>query len=159
NSAIPVLQMKIIAEGKLVEEKIKQFIEDWNTSKPLAGTNKFTDALETLTIFEGRVARLKEESGRIVKAKEALNLEISKDDQLKPIEEEMLDLKGVWSELANVWQDVESLKETPWTAVVPRKVRRSLEDMLTKLKGLPNRMRQYSAFEHMQNQVKGYLKG
>lgn len=38
------------------------------------------------------------------KAKEALNLELSQDDRLAPLLEELRDLKGVWTELGRVWQ-------------------------------------------------------
>lgn len=37
-------------------------------------------------------------------------------------------------------------------------MRQVLEDVLNRMKELPNRMRQYSAFEHVQKAVKGYLK-
>lgn len=36
--------------------------------------------------------------------------------------EEMTDLKGVWSELARVWEQIDELKEKPWLSVAPRKV-------------------------------------
>lgn len=29
---------------------------------------------------------------------------------------------GVWTELSNSWAEIDALKETPWSAVVPRKV-------------------------------------
>lgn len=49
-----------------------------------------------LRIFEGRIARLKEEQERVRKAKAALDLEHGDDDRLQPIEEEMADLKGTF---------------------------------------------------------------
>ncbi len=61
--------------------------------------------------------------------------------------------------MANIWVSLDNLKETQWPTVVPRKVRQALDDILTNLKGLPNRVRQYSAFEHLQTTVKEYLKG
>lgn len=36
--------------------------------------------------------------------------------------EELADLKGVWSELARVWEQIDELKEKPWLSVAPRKV-------------------------------------
>lgn len=43
--------------------------------------------------------------------------------------------------------------------IVPRKIRTSLDGVMEHLKGLPNRLRQYAAFEHVQTTVKNYLKG
>lgn len=34
---IPSLQMKISAEGKLVDDKIRQFAEEWGVAKPISG--------------------------------------------------------------------------------------------------------------------------
>jgi len=36
--------------------------------------------------------------------------------------EELQDLKGVWSELSKVWEQIDDLKERPWLSVQPRKV-------------------------------------
>jgi len=32
------------------------------------------------------------------------------------------DLKGVWSELSKVWEQIDQMKEQPWVSVQPRKV-------------------------------------
>ena len=37
-------------------------------------------------------------------------------------QEELVDLKGVWQELAKVWEQIDELKEKPWLSVAPRKV-------------------------------------
>ncbi|KAF2072162.1 hypothetical protein CYY_006521 [Polysphondylium violaceum] len=161
--AIPQLQAKILAESKSINERIKEFIDEWSNKKPLQGTIRHSDALESLKIFESRLIRLREESDRIKKAKAALeldqNLSSTDDDRLAPIEEEMQDLKAVWVELSNAWYEIDNLKETAWSAIIPRKIRKTLEDTLTKLKNLPNRIRQYSAYDHAQNLIKAYLKG
>ena len=76
-----------------------------------------------MKVFETRITRLKDEHERIRKAQAALDLNTrGEDERFAPIEEEMQDLKGVWVELANTWGEIDQLKETPWSAVVPRKV-------------------------------------
>eukprot|EP01114_Cavostelium_apophysatum_P023031 TRINITY_DN854_c0_g1_i2.p1 TRINITY_DN854_c0_g1~~TRINITY_DN854_c0_g1_i2.p1 ORF type:complete len:4577 (-),score=1545.65 TRINITY_DN854_c0_g1_i2:38-13768(-) len=158
-SQIPVLQRKIVEEEKIVDQKIKDLTAEWNTQKPLGGTMKYTAALDTLKIFEGRVGRLKGEYERVTKAKEALDLDRgARENDLKPIEEEIQDLTSVWNELAVTWKAIDQLGETPWTAIVPRKIRQTLDDLLNNLKNLPNRMRQYAAFTNLQNAIKVYLK-
>ncbi len=37
--------------------------------------------------------------------------------------EELQDLKGVWAELAKIWEQIDDMKEKPWLSVQPRKVR------------------------------------
>lgn len=158
-SQIPVLQKKIMEEERIVDGKIKELSGEWSTQKPLGGTMKYQTATDTLKIFQGRVERLKIEYERVHKAKEALDLpQSAMENQLQPIEEEIHDLQSVWSELAVTYKAIDALKETPWTAIVPRKIRHTLEDLLNNFKNLPNRMRQYAAFTHLQNLIKTYLK-
>lgn len=84
-------------------------------------------------------------------AKEALELDRGvRTDELKPIEEEIQDLTVVWNELSSQWKALDQLGETPWSAIVPRKIRQTLDDLLANLKNLPNRVRQYSAFNQLQ---------
>jgi dynein heavy chain 1 len=170
-SQIPALQMKIIEEEKLIDQKIRDLAGDWNNNKPVQGKRIFkefsllvgnirhTTALDSLKIFEQRIQKLKTDSDRVRRAKEALNLDQTVNDgQLRPIEEEIQDLSQVWAELSASWKELDSLKETLWSAIVPRKIRHSLEEMLNNFKNIPNRMRQYAAFIHLQHSIKAFLK-
>ena len=47
---------------------------------------------------------------------------VASDERVQVGLEELQDLKGVWSELAKVWEKVDELKEKPWLSVQPRKV-------------------------------------
>ena len=70
----------------------------------------------------------------------------------------MTDFKGVWSELAKIWEEVDGLKEQSWLSINPRKLRGALDAIATNLKNLPARMKQYAAFDYVQKIVKSYLK-
>jgi dynein heavy chain 1 len=150
--------MKIIAEDKVIEEKIRALVSEWESNKPVQGDIKPDIATNTLNIFEGRVTRSKDEYDALCRAKEALDLELTSDNRLEPVLEELRDLKSVWSALANVWQSIYEIKDTLWTSVVPRKVREQLNNLMNSTKEMPNRMRQYAAFEYMQETIRGYIK-
>ena len=47
---------------------------------------------------------------------------VASDERVQVGLEELQDLKGVWSELAKIWEKVDELKEKPWLSVQPRKV-------------------------------------
>jgi dynein heavy chain 1, cytosolic len=123
---------------------------EWDQRKPIQGDLKPDAALAALATFEGRFARLQQEHAQVARAKEALNLELSGADRVAPLLEELQDLKGVWAELTRVWQGIQELADTMWSAVAPRKVRGRLDTLLTELKDLPARLRQYAAYEHVQ---------
>ncbi|KAK3805063.1 MAG: dynein heavy chain [Linnemannia elongata] len=152
------LQMKIVTEDKAVEQKISEILLDWEKNKPVQGNIKPDIATNTLNIFEGRVTRVKEEFDMVCRAKEALDLDLSTDDRLEPVLEELRDLKSVWSSLAKIWQSIFEIKDTLWSTVVPRKIRTQLDTLMNSTKDMPNRMRQYAAFEYVQESLRLYLK-
>ncbi|KAF9287595.1 hypothetical protein BGZ68_001583 [Mortierella alpina] len=152
------LQMKIVTEDKLVEQKISEILQDWEKNKPVQGNIKPDTATNVLNIFEGRVTRVKEEFDMVCRAKEALDLDLSMDDRLEPVLEELRDLKSVWGSLAKIWQSIFEIKETLWSTVVPRKIRTQLDALVNSTKDMPNRMRQYAAFEYVQESLRLYLK-
>lgn len=150
--------MKIVAEDKVVEQKIRDICAEWEKSKPVQGDIKPDIATNTLSIFEGRVTRLKEEYDMVCRAKEALDLEQTSEDRLDPVLEELRDLKSVWTALAKVWQSVYEIRDTPWSSVVPRKVRQSIDELVNSTKEMPNRMRQYAAYEYVQDTLRQLLR-
>ncbi len=133
------------------------------TSPPLQGDLRPDDAASTLTIFEGKFTRLKEDRDNLIKAKEALELAdpglvSGGDDRVIVALEELQDLKGVWVELEKIWTKIEELKERPWLSVAPRKVRQTLDALLQQLKTFPSRLKQYASFEYVQSKLKSYTK-
>ncbi|XP_064603299.1 cytoplasmic dynein 1 heavy chain 1-like isoform X2 [Liolophura sinensis] len=157
------LQMKIVSEDKVVESKTSDVLSDWEKDKPVAGELKPDEAIKNLAIFEGKFGRLKEERDNVAKAKEAL--ELAEPGQVSPSEERVLvaleelqDLKGVWSELAKIWEQIEEMKEKPWLSVAPRKLRQSLDNLLSQMKELPARLRAYSSYEHVKKTLMAYAK-
>ncbi|CAI2172645.1 16667_t:CDS:10, partial [Funneliformis geosporum] len=152
------LQMKIVTEDKVVEDKIKKIVADWDETKPIQGNIKPDIATNTLTIFEGRVTRLKEEYDMVCRAKEALDMALTSEDRLDPVLEELRDLKSVWNSLSKVWQSINELKDQAWSSAVPRKIRQQLSNILDSTKEMPSRMRTYAAFEYVQIEIKKYIK-
>lgn len=47
---------------------------------------------------------------------------MASDERVQVGLEELQDLKGVWSELAKIWEKVDELKDKPWLSIQPRKV-------------------------------------
>ncbi|CEG69843.1 Putative Dynein heavy chain [Rhizopus microsporus] len=152
------LQMKIVAEDKVIEQKIRDICAEWEKTKPVQGEIKPDIATNTLSIFEGRVTRLKEEYDMVCRAKEALDLEQTSEARLDPVLEELRDLKSVWTALARVWQSLNEIRDIPWSSVVPRKVRQSIDELVNSTKEMPNRMRQYAAYEYMQDTLRQLLR-
>ncbi|KAI8852562.1 dynein heavy chain and region D6 of dynein motor-domain-containing protein [Chytridium lagenaria] len=118
------LQMKIIAEEKIVKQKIEDILGEWNKDKPVRGDIKPADATNFLSTFEAR---------------EALDLDLITDNRLEPLIEELRDLKGVWNSLSQVWGSLYEIKDTLWTSVMPRKTKQQLDVLLSSTKDMPTR--------------------
>ena len=72
--------------------------------------------------------------------------------------EELQDLKGVWSELCKIWEQIDEMKEKPWLSVQPRKLRQQIDNLLAQMKELPSRLRQYASFEYVRKTLQSYGK-
>ncbi|KAJ5078912.1 intein-containing dynein heavy chain precursor [Anaeramoeba ignava] len=158
NQEIPLLQHKIAEEDELLSTKLTSFNQDWEKDKPLDGKTKPSHAITKIAQFESRLNEIEEINNRIIKAKEALDMDVQDKNLFPPIREELVSLKQVWNELMSIWDKLEEIKKTPWSAIVPKKLRGSLDDLITQLRALPSKVRQYNAYEHFHSMIKGFLK-
>jgi dynein heavy chain 1 len=157
------LQVKIIAEDKAVEGRTQDYLAEWEKNKPVEGALRPDEALQKLAIFESKYSRLKEERDNVGKAKEALELQeagpsSASEDRMVVGWEELQDLKGVWSELSRIWEQIDEMKDKPWLSVQPRKLRQQMDLLLTQLKDLPARLRQYASYEYVKKLIQSYQK-
>ncbi|QRW00298.1 cytoplasmic dynein 1 heavy chain 1 [Ceratobasidium sp. AG-Ba] len=152
------LQLKTIAEDKVVENKITDLLTEWESTRPVQGKISADVALSTISTFEIKLTRVQEEYDLVCRAKEALGLELIRHQRLDPVIEEMRDLKGVWTALSGVWSQIAELREMVWATVQPRKLRQHIDGLIASTKDLPSRMRQYAAFEYVQDVLKARLK-
>ena len=152
------LQLKIVAEDKIVENKINDVMQEWEQTRPVQGNIRADTALNTINVFEGKLNRVQEDYDLVCRAKEALDLELIRHTRLEPVFEELRDLKAVWTALSGIWSQIGELKEMTWATVQPRKLRQQLDGLLSSTKEMPTRMRQYSAFEYVQDILRGLLK-
>lgn len=155
---VDALRSKIMAEDKVVVDKILEIGNQWNDEKPVDGKIPPNKASQTLQYFEERITRLQDESEMVARAKEALDLPASQDSSLTNILEEVRDFKSVWANLETIWKSLNELRESLWTSVVPRKIRSSVDGLIKMTREMPSRMRQYAAFEHMQTVLRQLLK-
>ncbi|KAJ3411544.1 hypothetical protein HDV05_002063 [Chytridiales sp. JEL 0842] len=152
------IQLKIRAEDKVIERKIAEIIQQWSTEKPIQGNLKPDAALSSLSIYEQRMVKAKDEYELLRKAKEALDLENGSDYQLEVYLDELRDLKSVWKAVSQVWDSISVVRETLWSSTTPRKIRQQLDQLLSGMREMSTKIRQYPAFEYTQETVKAFMK-
>ena len=152
------LRAKISAEDKVIDSKIEEGIRQWNEEKPISGTIPPDEASQILSSFQSRLESLQSEYEMVCKAKEALDLPTSSQSSLPAILEEVQDFMSVWAALSTIWKSLNDVRDTLWSSVQPRKLRQSLDGLIKMTKEMPSRMRQYAAFEHIQNVLRQLLR-
>ena len=152
------LRAKILAEDKVVKQRISEVVTQWSEKKPVSGNIPPEEASSILRSFQTRLTALRGESEMVFKAKEALDLPGNLDNELPAILEEVHDFTSVWAALSTIWKSLNDLRDTLWTSLQPRKLRQSLDGLIKMTKEMPSRMRQYAAFEHVQSVLRQLLK-
>ncbi|EDQ85850.1 uncharacterized protein MONBRDRAFT_11532 [Monosiga brevicollis MX1] len=153
------VQLKVVNEARQLVSRVNTLLQDWDVNKPVGGGVRPDAAVNALSIYESRFVKVKEEQDNLERAHFALDMDFRKDQRVDEKVEELNDLKASWSELSRIWTHINDLKQIPWSAVVPRKIRTALEDLINQLKNLPARVRSYASYETTMASVKGYLKG
>lgn len=152
------LRANIDVQDRLITERITDVVAQWSEEKPVSGTVPPTEAADLLRMFQERMEKLQHEAQTVAKAKEALAMPLNKDSALPSALEEVADFKSVWSALSTIWDSINELRDTLWTTLQPRKLRQSLDGLVKMTKEMPSRMRQYAAFEHVQNVLRQLIK-
>lgn len=152
---LPVIRTQIEGEDKALTKRVQDVAEDWERDKPLRGDMAPARALEVLAGFESRLTALQRRWADLNAAREALILGVGSRDTVSPLLEELTALQRAWRALGATWDELEALRDTPWVAVVPRKVKASLDGMLAALRALPGEVHQYEMFEALRSRIQG----
>ena len=152
------LRLKVAAEHKVVSEKISALQTEWETHKPIQGGIKPEAAINSIQTFETQVTKLNDNHELLRKAQDALNIAVSEDKRLQPVIAEIKDLRAVWIALSSVATQVNEVRDTLWNLVQPRKVRQTLDGIVSNMREMPSRMRQYAAYEYVSESLKSLQK-
>lgn len=96
------LQLKIVAEDKIIENKINDILQEWEQTHPVQGSMRADTAMNTINVFKGKLTRIQDKYGLVCRAKEALDLELARHTRLELVFEELRDLKAVWTALLGI---------------------------------------------------------
>ena len=141
-----------------MRNKISEAVLEWEENKPIQGNLAADIAMNSIDVFESRINQLEEQSDMVISAKEALDLELVKDERLVSVLEEIRSLKAVWTALSGIWSTINEMRQTLWSSVQPRRLRQQLDSLLASTREMPSRMRQYAAFEYIQDLLRQLLK-
>ncbi|GLD93496.1 hypothetical protein PINS_up002088 [Pythium insidiosum] len=156
-SQLPQLQVKILEEKGILDQKITKAVAEWDSAKPLHGGHSPKVAIESLMVFDTRFKLLHQDQEKISAALDAMSLSVLQDgivsddrgaaSALLRASDELAGLDEVWKCISKISARVDDLQDTLWSAVQPRKTRKLLEEIIDEMRHFPARVQQYEAFE------------
>jgi dynein heavy chain 1 len=156
----PLLQARVSAEEKSASKRTTELLSEWEKDKPLRGNLPPAEACAMLTKYEFNLNKAQNNQENLIKAKDALGLaHTAEGNAISECLEELVTLKEVWEAMSKPFANLQEIKDTSWSSAVMRKIRRALDDLLAEMRSLPNRVRQYDAYNYLHDQVKGYVGG
>jgi AAA domain (dynein-related subfamily)./Dynein heavy chain, N-terminal region 2./Dynein heavy chain, N-terminal region 1./Dynein heavy chain. len=153
-----IISSKIKGESTRINYAIESLLRDWPTKKPVSGHLNPSLAMSQLDIFQKQCSSLQEDKRAVTNVSKLLNIPTTTGDDISDIFEEIQDLKSVWSSINTLWDELLRMKAFKWEEVQPRKLRRQLDDLLALSRSFPSKVRQYAAFDEIQNIIKSHLK-
>ncbi|KAK6094055.1 dynein heavy chain [Batrachochytrium dendrobatidis] len=151
------LRERVHDEDLAVVKKMKELLVEWDQNKPIYGEVKPSAAISILQTFEARITSSCKDFEQLSRAKKALKIDGLSKNYLEHALDELTDLSGVWGALSAIWTALDDVQDTLWFGETSWSIRPRLEALIQQLKDMPNRMRQYAAFEHTHSTLKGYI--
>ena len=154
---LPAVQQKIKEEDDAVSQRKEQFMELWQSQKPVEGHLVPSEVLDQLSVFTAQLKKLQEDSERVWGAKEALGMDFISDDRLAFVEAEIQDLREAWTAVSPTYNKLQAICAVPLAGLEAVKIRKQLEDLANEIRSLPSKVRSYAAVEHMLDRLSKYL--
>lgn len=130
----------------------------WNERKPVSGKLSPTVAITVLNNTSNRISELENLTNALESVALYIGIELDHFEDLLDIEEEIKDLRTVWSSLDILWQELQKLESIKWSEVNPRKLRHVLDELLMKSRSFSAQIRQYAAFDELQGSIKYHIR-
>ncbi|WFC97970.1 hypothetical protein MYAM1_000690 [Malassezia yamatoensis] len=149
---------RIIAEDRSVAEQADNVATAWTKERPIQGNIPAHRAQETLADFASRITKLKHLQTETNLALESFGLSPRTSSAVDVVAEEVTELRSAWGTIAEVGTQFDELRSTPWASVEMRTVRQRLDALLRTCRAMPSRIRQFAAYEHIQEEISMLLK-
>uniref|UniRef100_A0A7S1KNU3 Dynein heavy chain, cytoplasmic n=1 Tax=Percolomonas cosmopolitus TaxID=63605 RepID=A0A7S1KNU3_9EUKA len=156
---------KIYQDDKSLAERLDTFEDEWNMKKPDKELITPEEALNRVMAFEAKFDNLCEAETKIHNAQEVLDLEVTvyrsstNPDKtiLQTVEEEIDNLKSVWTKLKTVYSALDDSRDVLFQSVIVRQFKDRLSAFLQELKDSPSWMHTYESFRQIRSKIENYV--
>lgn len=154
------IKSRIIGQTNELSETILRFKDDWYSKRPISGDVNPTMILNLLKNFESTCSGYMSTRDSLMMISEFFNIEIPDVEIqiLLDVQEEINNFQQVWTSINALDGQIQSFKKLKWSDVKPRDIRIKLENLLEESRSLPIKVRQYAAFDDIQQNAKELMK-
>ncbi|CAH6719016.1 dynein heavy chain, cytoplasmic [[Candida] jaroonii] len=154
------IKSRIIGQTNELSETILRFKDDWYSKRPISGDANPTMILNSLKNFESTCNGYISTKESLMMISEYFKIEIPDIEiqVLLDVQEEIKNFHQVWSSINALNGQIQSFKKLKWSEVKPRDIRIKLENLLEESRSLPIKVRQYAAFDDIQQNAKDLMK-
>ncbi|KAI5950644.1 DYN1 [Candida margitis] len=137
---------------------LHELIKEWEKARPVDGDLRPATALQCLSEYQHKLNDLYSYGKLLNEVAKDMGMEQPFTQDLSETMEDISHLKQVWSSVNILWEDLQSMKRTLWKNFDAQTVNSGLHKILQSIKELPFSIRQYSAVDELQEEVKNNLK-
>lgn len=155
---VELILSKVEASAITCNDSIEELSSKWTTRKPVSGNLIPSRAIGDLDVFRKQCQPLIESREAIIVIADCFDISVTISDNLLAVMSEIDDLRYVWVSINSLWEGLDRIKSFKWQDLQPRSLRVQLDDLLNNSRSIPTRVRQYSAFDEIQQVVKNHIK-
>lgn len=149
---------KVKASANNCNDSIEELCTKWSTRKPTSGNIIPTRAIGDLDIFKKLCEPLVSSREAILLVADHFDISVLVSNDIASVTTEIDDLRYVWVSINSLWEGLDRIKSFKWQDFQPRVLKAQLDDLLNSSRSAPTRVRQYNAFEDIQQVIKTHIK-
>ncbi|GEQ70601.1 hypothetical protein JCM33374_g4279 [Metschnikowia sp. JCM 33374] len=152
------LILKLKSQWTGVEKALTKLGEDWRENKPISAALEPPSALAVIARYKSKAKGLKAQTKSLLEISDSMEIDLETKESLELLEEDIDELKMVWTTIQDLWDTLEVIKRQRWGEVHVRAIKQELESIVTQSNDCSIAVRQYSAFSSLQTTIKECLR-
>ncbi|KAM9910471.1 hypothetical protein OXX69_004465 [Metschnikowia pulcherrima] len=158
NSNFDSLTLKLRSSWSDVLGQARELGEAWSENRPISAALDPSAALAVIARYRSNIIDLIAQRDGLLEIAVFMTIQVEKEECLAILEEGIEELKFVWTTIQSLWERLELAKNQNWGETHVREFKHQMEGILNDCNDCHVAVRQYSAFNTLQNTIRDILK-
>eukprot|EP00835_Amoeboradix_gromovi_P000082 NODE_3_length_56144_cov_0.348184.p1 type:complete len:4079 gc:universal NODE_3_length_56144_cov_0.348184:21030-33266(+) len=156
-NSLSLLKQSVVVQSTALQSSIIEQCKEWDANKPIQ-QQSVESSLEIMNKYNDIFNTLLNEQNALNIARDMMELQLIRSDELSSVLNEIKDLQTVWDKVSINHNELHELGKTEWQALDPKQIRVSLEQLNNNMDHLPPFYKQYTPIVHFKNKVTSLIK-